>query len=90
MTNTSTEPRLRKELYECSEKKISVIPKNICMPSKKIYRTSILQKLHIHVTMCLHVVKKNPEVRFIHVHCTVNEDKSQCIMEHTLLPFHHY
>ena len=28
MTNTSTEPRLQKELYECSETKTSVIPNN--------------------------------------------------------------
>jgi len=28
MTNTNTEPRLHKELYECNETKINVIPNN--------------------------------------------------------------
>jgi len=35
MTNTSTEPRLHKELYECNETKINVIPNNLIMLTKK-------------------------------------------------------
>jgi len=37
MTNTSTEPRLHKELYECNETKINVIP-NVLPPKKALER----------------------------------------------------